>query len=304
MNNSKPSSAPENPVAISAQQHATLLRFASGASVIVAIILISAKAWAWLESGSVSIMASLIDSSMDAIASIINLLAIRYALMPADDDHRFGHGKAEALAGIAQSMFIVGSASFLLLHAVGRAHNPEELGDLDVGLWVMILSLLLTSGLVLLQKYTIAKTQSTAIEADSLHYIGDILMNLAVIAALYMASRGITGIDTWLGVAIALFLVYSAWKIGEKSFHYLLDREIGPEVSHTIETLISQQEKIKGFHDLRTRESGIQQFIQLHIELDAHMSLIEAHDIAEALEMNIIAEFPRADVIIHQDPVE
>lgn len=285
------------------EQHQRLMRLASGASVAVALLLIGLKLAAWLASGSVSLLASLVDSTMDSLVSVINFFAIRYAMEPADEEHRFGHGKAEAVAGLVQAAFIAGSAGFLFLHAIDKILNPHPIQHTGIGLVVMTVSLVLTGALVLLQKYVVQRTKSTAVEADSLHYVSDILANASVIVALLLAQWGYQHVDAGLGLIIAAFIVRSAWEIGAKALKLLLDEELGPEVWQVIERIVEENPDVKGHHQLRTRQSGHIMFVQLHVELDKRMPLLQAHAVTEEVEQAIRQHFPNADVLIHTDPV-
>ena len=280
-----------------------LMKLASTAAVIVAITLITLKLAAWLMSGSVSLLASLVDSTMDSLVSVMNFFAVRYAMTPADEDHRFGHGKAEAVAGLAQAAFIAGSAGFLFLHAIDNILNPHVVTHTDIGLIVMGISLVLTIALVFLQKHVVRKTQSNAIEADSLHYFSDILANASIIVALLLAQWGFKHVDAGLGIIIAAFIVHSAWQIGAKSLRLLLDEELGPEVWQVVDKIVEENPDVRGHHQLRTRQAGHIMFVQLHIEIDKHISLLQAHAITEEIEQAIQARFPNADVLIHTDPV-
>lgn len=284
-----------------AEQH-RWLKIASSASVLTALILIVAKLIAWGMSGSVGLLASLVDSLMDAAASLVNLVAIRYALQPPDAQHRFGHGKAESLAGLGQATFIAGSAVFLFLHAVDRFINPRDLKAPEVAIAVMIFSIIATSLLLVVQRYAIAKTQSVAIKADSLHYAADLLTNVAIVAAIILSLVGWPGFDPLAGLAVSLFIFYSAFRVGAEAIQLLLDRELPEEEVTEIESLATENPLVLGVHDLRTRQSGPTKIIQMHLELDGNMKLKEAHDIADVVEKKILERFPGADVIIHQDP--
>lgn len=284
-------------------EHQRLMKLAGGASVAVAITLIGLKFGAWLMSGSVSLLASLVDSTMDSLVSIINFFAIRYAMTPADEDHRFGHGKAEAVAGLVQAAFIAGSAGFLFLHAIDKILNPHPVNHTGVGLAVMVVSLVLTIALVILQKYVVRETKSTAVEADSLHYLSDILANASVIVALLLAQWGYQRVDAGLGIIIAAFIVHSAWQIGARALKLLLDEELGPEVWQVVEQIVEENPDVRGHHQLRTRQAGPVMFVQMHIELDKHMPLLQAHAVTEEIEQAIRIRFPNADVLIHTDPV-
>lgn len=283
--------------------YSQLIKLATWASVIVAVCLIVIKTWAWDETQSVSLLASLIDSIMDSVASLINFFAVRYAMAPADEEHRFGHGKAEALAGLAQALLILGSIGLLLSQTVGRLWDPVVVENTPIGISVMVASMVLTGALVLLQRQVVKQTQSTAIEADSLHYTSDLLMNFGVIIALVLATYGYYGADPYLALGIGAYVIYSAWGIAKTAFHLLLDHELSDEQRQNITQLALTQPLVLGIHDLRTRQSGHMQFIQLHLDLQNDMLLMHAHDVADALEQRIMKAFPYADVIIHLDPV-
>lgn len=281
---------------------ARLLRLAGSASVATAVLLIAVKTVAWLMTDSVALLASLVDSMMDSAASVINLLAIRYALAPADDEHRFGHGKAEALAGLGQAMFIAGSSVFLVLQAGGRILDPVPLQGAGIGIAVMIFSMAVTLLLVTFQRHAIRRTGSTAVRADALHYLSDFAINLSIIVALLAAEAGYSSVDAWAGIAIAIYILYTAWGIAVDAFHHLLDREVGEAVREEILALARQGAEVRGVHDLRTRQSGQQMFVQLHLELSRDIPLWRAHRAAEWVETTIRTRFPGSDVIVHQDP--
>ncbi len=266
-------------------------------------ILIAAKLAAWAMTGSVSILASLVDSAMDALASFINLLAVRYSLQPADSEHRFGHGKAEPLAGLAQAAFISGSAVFLVLHALDRLRYPHVLEDIGVGVGIMLFAILMTLGLLAIQHRVVRATGSTAIRADALHYATDLLTNLSIILALFLASLGWTWVDPLFAIGVALYIFYSAARIGYDAFQLLMDRELPLEVQEEIAAMALAEPGVRGMHDLRARQSGQTRFVQLHLELDDGMPLIEAHAIADRVEQAIRVALPGTEVIVHEDPV-
>ena len=288
---------------LSPERRAQLLRLATGASVTVAGVLIAGKLAAWLATGSVTVLASLVDSLMDAAASLINLMAVRYSLQPADDEHRFGHGKAEALAGLGQATFIAGSALFLLLEAVNRLVNPAPLDAVAAGIGVMAFAVVATLLLLGIQRHVIRLTGSTAIKADSLHYATDLATNLATILALVLASMGWNGADPLFALAIATYIFYSAFDIGREAVALLMDRELPDGVRAQIRDLAFSQPDVLGLHDVRTRQAGHQYFVQLHVELDDELPLRRAHAITNAIEAAIAEVFPGAEVIVHQDPV-
>lgn len=284
------------------EKNATLLKRVTLASTLTALVLIALKLVTWLWTGSVSMLASLVDSAMDAIASLINLLAVRYALVPADDEHRFGHGKAESLAGLAQAAFISGSALFLLLHAVDRILHPAPVQRTTLGIAVIVFSLALTLALLTYQRYVIRHTGSVAIRADALHYATDVLSNLGVIAALLLARFGLPIFDPILAIAIAGYILIGAWRIGRDSLDHLMDRELNDAVRERIKQLALEHTEVRGIHELRTRRAGQTAFIQLHLEMEPQLTLAEAHAIADMVEAQIRAAVPASDVIIHQDP--
>jgi len=291
-----------NSLQTSSEETAKLLRLATYASVSVALVLIAAKLIAWGLSDSVSLLATLIDSMLDAVASLINLIAVRHALTPADKEHRFGHGKAEALAGLSQSLFIVGSAGFLLLKAAQRMISPTEVAAAGTGIAVMVFSIIATLALLSLQGHVIRKTNSTAIKADSLHYKTDLLVNGSVIAALWLSVRGWAGFDALFAGAIALYILFSAREIMVMSYDHLMDRELPDEHRDLITQLVLEHSSVKGMHDLRSRQSGTMAFIQLHLELDDDMSLLNAHQICDQIEASLMVAFPESEIIIHIDP--
>ncbi len=283
-------------------RNARLLRSVTLASTLTALTLISVKLVTWLWTGSVSILASLVDSVMDAIASLINLGAVRYSLVPADAEHRFGHGKAESLAGLAQAAFIAGSALFLVLHAVDRILHPAPVQHTAAGIAVILFSIVLTLALLAFQRHVIRRTGSVAIRADALHYATDLLSGIGVIAALLLAHVGFPVFDPVLAIAIAGYILYGAWRIGRDALDHLMDRELDDEFRERIRRLALEHGEVRGIHELRTRQAGQVSFIQLHLEMEPTLTLAEAHAIADQVEAEIRSALPGSDVIIHQDP--
>jgi ferrous-iron efflux pump FieF len=281
-----------------------LMRLATYASVITALVLISAKLVAWFMTGSISILATLIDSGLDMLASIINLIAVRYALQPADKEHRFGHGKAEAIAGMWQAVLVLSSALFLIFHSIDSITSEHTSAvDYGVGLGVMLFSILATSLLILFQNYVVTQTQSTAIKADALHYKTDLWVNLGVVLALFLSLIGLPAFDGIIALLISFFIIYSAWEIIVDAINLLMDRELPDTERNKVIAAVESHRDVLGLHDLRTRRSGNNVFIQLHLELDASLKLALAHHISEQVEQSILAIFPDAEVIIHQDPI-
>lgn len=281
---------------------ATLLKLATYASTATAVMLIGVKCVAWLMTGSLSVMASLVDSLMDGAASLINLLAVRYSLKSADEDHQFGHGKAESLAGLGQACFIAGSAIFLLMQTAERLKHPQPLQEISIGLWIMFFAIAATLVLLAFQGYVIKKTNSSAIRADALHYKTDLFTNTATIFALFFATSGWPLLDPLAALAIACYILYSAWQIAHEALQVLMDRELPEETRQRICDIVLAHATVLGIHDLRTRQSGQTMLIQLHLDLDQGLPLAEAHRVADEVEDAIMIVFPQADVLIHQDP--
>jgi ferrous-iron efflux pump FieF len=227
---------------------------------------------------------------------------VRYALKPPDSDHRFGHGKSEALAGVAQALFITGSGVFVIVRALVRLIHPEPLSAALPAVLVMIASLTLTLALVAFQARVVARTGSTAIRADALHYASDLASNIAALVALLLARAGFERADPVFGLLIALVTLYGAWRIGAESFSVLMDHELSASVRDQIERIVLGHPQVRGMHALRTRMSGSSKLIQFHIELDANISLAEANRIAHDIEAAITHAFPDSDVTIHEDP--
>lgn len=284
-------------------KHARLLKGVTFAAVGTASLLVAVKTVAWILTGSVSILSTLIDSVLDVVASVVNLIAVRHALVPADAEHRFGHGKAEPIAGLGQAAFIIVSGGYLLFEAASRLMEPRPLAYETVGIGVMIFAIVATVVLVKFQRHVIARTGSVAISADSLHYVGDVLINGGVIAALVLGGLfGWQWIDPLFGAGIAFYLMYTAWRIASRSFNLLMDRELPDEARTRILRIASAHPDVSAVHDLRTRSSGTHTFIQLHLEMDGSMTLSRAHEIADEVESDIRKAFPDSEVIIHEDP--
>ncbi|MGF1911592.1 CDF family cation-efflux transporter FieF [Vibrio kasasachensis] len=284
------------------QDYGKLVTLAAWAATLVATFLLIIKLVAWWVTGSVSLLASLIDSVLDIAASVVNLVVIRFSLQPADKEHRFGHGKAESLAALAQAMFISGSAVFLILNGIERFFRPHELQSPELGVYVSFFAIVVTFALVRFQKSVVRKTGSQAIAADSLHYQTDLYMNAAIMVALGLSWVGIGQADAVFAVAIGIYILFSAFKMVSEAVQTLLDRELPEEELMEIKKICSQVEDVLGVHQLRTRMSGPVRFIQLHLELEDHLPLIEAHRISDQVEIRLLAAFPQADILIHQDP--
>jgi ferrous-iron efflux pump FieF len=278
------------------------MRRAALASLLVSVFLVAIKTFAYFSSDSVSVLAALADSALDLFTSTLNLVAIRSALTPADAEHRFGHGKAEPLAGLAQGAFTAGSATFLIVQAVNRLIAPQPLEKGGAALAVMIVSIVFAVGLVLYQRHVVARTGSVAIGADRMHYLGDIATNAGVIVALVLAwGIGWRAADPIIAMCVAAILIWSAWGVFRQSYDQLMDRELPDEERERIAAIVLRHPEVRSFHDLRTRAAGTHTFIQCHIELDPQMSLARAHVVSDEVERELCKRFPKAEVIIHQD---
>lgn len=281
-----------------------LIRLATYAAVATAVFLIVGKFVAWQVTSAMSLQASLIDSILDGFASLINLFAVRHALKPADKEHRFGHGKAESLAGLGQSAFIAASALWLLIAVFERIANPEPILNSGLGTVVMVGAVFMTVLLVMFQRYVIRRTRSIAIEADSLHYQSDLLTNIGVLISLNVtATLGWDWLDPLVGAAIAGYIIYTSWHIAAIAWNVLMDRELADEDRDRIAMLATNHPAVIKVSELKTRSSGQHDFIQMHLGIDARLSFIEAHSIAQQVINDIRAEYPRAEVIIYKDPI-
>ncbi|OBW98926.1 cation diffusion facilitator family transporter [Gallibacterium genomosp. 1] len=271
-------------------------------AIFTAFFLVSIKAIAWWKTGSVSILAAITDSLLDLLASFTNMLILRFALMPADDNHSFGHGKAESLASLAQGMFICGSVVFLFLQGIQRLHSPEITDHNIWGIAVTIVSVIMTAILVSFQKYTIKRTDSPAIKADSLHYQTDLFMNLGILIALVISYYGFVMADAICALIIAVYILINALKMVSESVQMLLDVALPEEEISEIKKIAKRNPKVLGVHDIKTRRAGAVRFIQLHLELEDNLPLMMAHAITEELEQELRQAFPNSDIMIHQEP--
>lgn len=284
-------------------ERARLVRAATYASTAVALILVIAKLAAWTLTGSVSLLSSLVDSALDLLASAITWLAVRRAMDPADREHRFGHGKAEALSALAQAGFILASTVGLALAGIERLLMPHAVVREEIGIAVSAFSIVLTAGLAVFQRYVVRRTGSVAVTADALHYRSDLLVNLAVVAALIVTARfGILWFDSAMAIAIALYLLVGVRAILGQALDILMDRELPETDRRRIETIARAHPAARHVHGLRTRSSGSTRFIQLHVAFDPALSLAAAHRHGDEIEAAILAAFPDAEVILHHDP--
>lgn len=282
---------------------AFLMKTAAAASVGTAVILIGVKLFALIMTDSVALLSSLIDSTLDAGASFLNLWAVRQSLTPADSGHRFGHGKIESLASLGQAAFIAGSAALLIFQSIQYILHPRIINHVGVGMGAMGLSIVLTLILVSFQRYVVRKTKSVAITADYAHYAGDVMMNLSVILSLFIGSYfNFRYADPIFALLIALYLIVCVRRVLKEALAQLIDAELPAAEKQKIADIVLKSPDVSGLHDLRTRSSGTQWFIQLHLELDPMFTLAKAHAVADRVEKRLTDAFPNAEIIIHQDP--
>ena len=280
-----------------------LRRSAAYASIAMAVFLVALKSWASWKTGSTAMLGSLADSALDLIASLATLTGVVIAAQPADRDHRFGHGKAEALAAMFQVMLIAISASGILFRAISHLVEGRETAAAEEGIAVSVIAIMTTLALVSWQRYVIARTRSVAIKADNVHYQSDLLLNIAVIAALVIDQyMGFAQADPLFGLAIAAWLLYGAWRAASEAIDHLMDREWPEERREAFLEVIARHPDIRGVHDLRTRTSGSDDFVQFHMAVDPRLSVTEAHALMDEVEERIGREFPGVEVLIHPDP--
>lgn len=284
------------------EQYTFLVKLAAFAATTTALLLVVLKLYAWFVTDASAMLASATDSILDLFASIMNVIILRFALAPADDEHKFGHGKAESLAGLVQAAFVLGSALLLVFNGVDRVVNPQQVVRTEVGMWVSVIAIIMTLLLVLVQKYVIAKTRSVAISADALHYQSDLLLNLGVLLALFLSQGYWLQADGVFTIGVGIFLLVGASKIIWLSVHQLMDHELTDDELSIIKNIVINHDGALGLHELRTRQAGPNRFIQFHLELDDNLSLLEAHEIGEAIEVEIHQALAPCEVFIHHDP--
>lgn len=283
--------------------HEDLIKNVSKLSVIFAIIIMIVKTTGWVLTGSLSIFASLLDSCLDLIASIVNLLAVSYALQPPDQEHRFGHGKAEDLAVFIQSTIFGLSGLGVLILSLKKIYYPEAIENTEFGIFSMIISTALILILTFYQRYVISKTSSSIVEADNLHYLSDLFTNIGSGLALVLYKYfNFKYADQIFALIIAFYIVYGSYKLMSKALKNLLDHELSDEQKSDIISIIKNNKDVLGFHDMKTRKAGMRIFIQAHLELDGDISLTKGHEIVENVEDKIKEKFPNAEIIMHQDP--
>lgn len=286
-----------------AGSRSALQKSAAGAAMLIALTLIALKTWAAAQTSSTAMLGSLADSALDLIASFATLIGVWIAAQPADENHRFGHGKAEALAAMFQVMLIILSAAGIAFRAVDGVIKGTRIQEAEQGIAVSLIAVALTFALIGYQRFVIARTKSVAIGADHVHYQSDLLLNLAVIMALALDQYGnIRGADPLFGFAIALWLLWGAWRAAGEALDHLMDHEWPEERREAFLTLLARHPEIKGVHDLRTRTSGSDDFVQFHMAVDPTLNIMQVHNLMDEAEAIIAREFPGVEVLIHPDP--
>src|SRR4051794_15465564 len=288
---------------VTALDRGRLTTRAAMASIAMALILIGLKTWAALQTSSMAMLGSLADSSLDLIASLVVLLGVRIAAAPADHEHRFGHGKAEALAALTQVILITLSAVFIGFRAVQRLLGGAQTADAELGIAVSIIAMVLTFALIAYQRHVIRRTGSLAIGTDRLHYSSDLLLNGSVIVALVLDQfAGLAGADAVFGMLIALWLLWGAWSASSHALDQLMDREWPDDRRSSFLAAAKEYPELAGLHDLRTRSSGTHYFAQFHVWVPAHWTVQEAHDRLDRVEEQLQERFPDTEILIHVDP--
>ena len=283
--------------------HGNLTTRAAIASVSMALFLLALKVFAAAETGSVALLGSLADTAFDVLASLLTLFSVRYAAMPADDDHRFGHGKAEALSALIQVMLIVISASLIGWRAFVRLGSGEQTEHPEYGIGVSVIAIVATLGLLAYQRYVVKQTGSIAIHADHVHYQSDLLLNIGVIVAIVLDTiLGVHGADPIFGLGIAVWLLWGAYKAAQMALDHLLDREWPQEKRDRFLAVANRHPEMNTIHDVRTRSSGMHDFVQFHVWFDPSKTLGEGHAIMDEVEDDLAREFPGVEVIIHPEP--
>ncbi|MBU0670109.1 MAG: cation diffusion facilitator family transporter [Alphaproteobacteria bacterium] len=284
-------------------KRSTLARSAAVASIAVALLLVALKTWASWRTGSTAMLGSLADSALDLVASLATLVGVWFAAQPADREHRFGHGKAEALAAMVQVVLIAISATAIIFRAVMRLVEGGETAAASEGIAVSTIAIVATFALLAWQRVVIARTGSVAINADHVHYQSDLLLNLAVIAALALDQYAGFGLaDPLFGLAIGAWLLWGAWSAASTAVDQLLDREWPDAKREAFVAAAARHPELSNLHDLRTRTSGTQDFVQFHVDLPGSMTVEEAHDVIERVEADLCGQFPEMELLIHIDP--
>jgi len=290
-------------IQVTAEERARLTARAAIASSAMAITLIGLKAYASIETSSMAMLGSLADSGLDLVASLIVLMAVRIAAQPADHEHRFGHGKAEALAALVQVILISFSAMFIAFRSTQRLIGGAETGQAELGIAVSVIAMVLTIALITYQRHVVKRTGSLAIGTDRLHYSSDLLLNGSVIAALALDQLlGFTGADAVFGLLIAAWLLWGAWRASSHAMNQLMDREWPDELRESFLAAATAYPELAGLHDFRTRTSGTHNFAQFHVWVPADWTVQEAHDRLDRAEEELQKRFPNTEILIHVDP--
>ena len=290
-------------VQVTTEERARLTARAAIASSAMAITLIGLKAYASIETSSMAMLGSLADSGLDLVASLIVLMAVRIAAQPADHEHRFGHGKAEALAALVQVILISFSAMFIAFRSTQRLIGGAETGQAELGIAVSVIAMVLTIALITYQRHVVKRTGSLAIGTDRLHYSSDLLLNGSVIAALALDQLlGLTGADAVFGLLIAAWLLWGAWRASSHAMNQLMDREWPDELRDSFLAAAKEYPELAGLHDFRTRTSGTHNFAQFHVWVPADWTVQEAHDRLDRAEEELQKRFPNTEILIHVDP--
>jgi ferrous-iron efflux pump FieF len=290
-------------VTVTASERAKLTARAAIASIAMAVTLIGLKAWAAVQTSSMAMLGSLADSSLDLIASLVVLLGVRVAAAPADHDHRFGHGKAEAVAALVQVILISLSAVFIGFRAVQRLLAGAETAEAELGITVSVVAMILTAALITYQRHVVRRTGSVAIGTDRLHYSSDLFLNGSVIVALALDQfAGLVGADAVFGLLIALWLLWGAVTASSHALDQLMDKEWPDELRARFLAAAKEYPELSGLHDLRTRSSGTHHFAQFHVWVPADWTVRQAHDRLDRIEEELQQRFPGTEILIHVDP--
>lgn len=281
----------------------TLNKRAAVLSVAMSLFLVAIKAYAWFATDSLSLLSSLLDSSLDVVVSTLNMLAIAYAAVPADEDHSFGHEAVEDIVGLVQAAFIGASGLFLIYEAIHRFAEPQAVLQPEMGIAILAVSMLCTLVIVLYQKWVLRRTGSLVIEADSLHYVSDFMVNGSIMLSLYLASQPGLGIaDPVMAVLIAVYILYSSFGIGLRAFHNLMNHELPGEIRQQLIAVLEADPQVLGWHELKTTRNGSKAFVQLHLELNGDQPLKDAHEVAARVREKLLAITGPAEITIHEDP--
>lgn len=280
-----------------------LMKAASVASIATALSLIVLKLVTFLLTGSMAILSSLFDSIQDSMTSIVNFFAVKHASEPADKEHRFGHGKAQALGAMTQGFIIAAASIFLLKESIHRLMEPQPISEIGLGIGITLFALVATFVLITFQKFVIKKTNSLSIRADMAHYTGDIMMNVGVIVSMLMAYYlKWTFVDALFGIMVAGYLFIVVYQIIKEAITILMDAELSDSFRKKIKTMTLSFPEVKEIYQLKTRQSGNCIFVQFCVSLDKKITLEQAHDITDKIESALTKTDSNIQVIIHPEP--